>query len=61
MEGEFLDKPMGLIDCILTANYTAESLKALYDQAIKGDLDLEMEDGLFLYQERLIVLDINNL
>ena len=31
IKGDFLDKPMGLIDCILTANRTVESLKALYD------------------------------
>ena len=31
MEGEVLDEPMGLIDRILTANRTAESLKALRD------------------------------
>ena len=29
MEGEFLDKPMGLINYILITNRTAESLKAL--------------------------------
>jgi hypothetical protein len=28
---------------------------------MKGDPNLEMEEGLLLYQERLIVLDINNL
>jgi hypothetical protein len=31
MEGEFLDEPIGLVDRILTANRTAESLKALYN------------------------------
>ena len=61
MEGEFLDEPMGLIDRILTANRMAKSLKALRDQALKGDPNLEMEEGLLLYQERLIVLDIDNL
>ena len=61
IEGEFLDEPMGLIDRILTANRTAESLKALRDQALKGDPNLEMEEGLLLYQERLIVPDIDNL
>jgi len=39
---------MGLIDRILTANRTAESLKALRDQAIKGNPNLETEDGLLL-------------
>ena len=52
---------MGLIDRILTANHTAKSLKALRDQAMKNNPDLEIENGLLLYQERLIVLDINNL
>jgi hypothetical protein len=49
MEGEFLDEPMGLINRILTANRTAESLKALRDQALKGNPNLEMEEGLLLY------------
>jgi len=61
MEREILDEPIGLIDCILIANRTAESLKALRDQAMEGNPDLEMEDGLLLYQERLIVLDVDNL
>jgi len=52
---------MGLINCILIANRIAESLKALRDQATEGDPDLEMEDRLLLYQERLIVPDVNNL
>jgi hypothetical protein len=56
-----LDKPVGLIDYILTVNCTAKSLKALRDQAIKSNPDLEMEEGLLLYQEQLIVLDVNNL
>jgi hypothetical protein len=40
---------MGLINYILTANYIAESLKALRDQALKGDPNLEIEEGLLLY------------
>jgi len=52
---------MGLINRILIANRTAESLKALRDQATEGDPNLEIEDGLLLYQERLIVPDVNNL
>ena len=52
---------MGLINCILTANRIAESLKALRDQAIKGDPNLEIEERLLLYEEWLIVLDINNI
>ena len=52
---------MGLINCILTANRTAEFLKALCDQAMKGDPNLEIEEGLLLYQKQLIVLNVNNL
>jgi len=51
---------MGLIDYILTMNCMANSLKALQDQTIKGDLNLEIE-GLFLYQDRFIVPNIDNL
>ena len=51
IEGEVLDELMGLINCILTVNCTADFLKALRDQATKGDPDLEMEEGLFYYQE----------
>ena len=40
---------MGLIDYILIVNRTAKSLKALRDQAIKSDPNLEMEKGLLLY------------
>ena len=49
MEGEALDEPLGLVDRILTTNRTADSLKALRDQAIKGNPNLEIEDGLLLY------------
>ena len=40
---------MGLIDCILIINCIAESLKALRDQAIKNNPDLEIKEGLLLY------------
>ena len=49
MEEVALDKPIGLVDCILTINRIAESLKALCDQAIKGDPDLDLEERLLLY------------
>ena len=49
MEGEILDKLIGLIDRILITNRTAKSLKALRNQAMEGDPNLEMEDGLLLY------------
>jgi hypothetical protein len=61
LEGEVLDKLMGLIDRILTINRTADSLKALRDQATIDNPNLKMEKGLLLYQERLMVLNINNL
>ena len=56
-----MDKLIGLVNRILTANHTANSLKVLRDQAVKKDPNLEIEEGLLLYQERLIVLNINNL
>ena len=56
-----MDKLIGLVNRILTINHTANSLKALYNQAAKEDPNLEIEKGLLLYQERLIVPDINNL
>jgi hypothetical protein len=56
-----LDELVGLINCILTVNRTAKSLKTLRDQATKSDPNLEMEKGLLLYQEQLIVPDVNNL
>jgi hypothetical protein len=40
---------MGLINRILTANRTAKSLKALRNQALKGNPNLEIEEGLLLY------------
>jgi len=49
LEGAVLDKLIGLVNRILTANYTANSLKALRDQAAKEDPNLEMEEGLLLY------------
>ena len=52
---------MELIDHILIVNRMAKSLKALRDQAIKGDPNLEIEKGLLLYQKRLVVPNINNI
>ena len=40
MEEVALDKLMGLINYILTANHIAKSLKALHDKAIKGNFNL---------------------
>jgi hypothetical protein len=58
---EELDKSIGLIDQIITANYTVESLEALWVQVCTGNTDLKLEDRLLLYQDRLIVSDTNNL
>lgn len=58
---ESLDEPIGLIDRLLTANRTADALRALREQAAKGDPDFKTEEGLLLYQERLVVPDVNNL
>ena len=49
MELDSLDEPVGLIDRILTANRTTESLEALRAQARTGDDYLKLEDGLLLY------------
>jgi hypothetical protein len=38
-----------------------ESLEALRAQARAGDIDLKLEDGLLLYQDRLIVPNTNHL
>ena len=47
----------GLIDRLLAANRTIGSLEALRAQARLGDKDLKLEDGLLLYQDKLIVPD----
>ena len=52
-----LSEPLGLIDRLLAANRTTESLEALRAQARLGDEDLKIEDGLLLYQDKLIVPD----
>jgi hypothetical protein len=46
---ESLDKPIGLINYLLTINRTANALRALYKQAVKGDPDFKIEEGLLLY------------
>jgi hypothetical protein len=58
---EELDKSIGLINQITTANRTVKSLEALQAQARVGDTDLKLEDGLLLYWDRLIVPDVDNL
>src|SRR5208282_4967836 len=54
IEAEELNESIGLVDRIITANRTVESLEALRTQARIGDIDLKLEDGLLLYQDRLI-------
>ncbi len=61
IEAEELHEPIGLIDQIITANRTATSLNALRAQAEAGDGDLKLEDGLLLYQDRLVVPDTDQL
>ena len=56
-----IDKPLGLINKILQANRTAESLQALWAQAEEGDPELTLEDGLLLYNERLVVPETDHL
>ena len=56
-----IDKPLGLINKILQANWTAESLQALWAQAEEEDPELTLEDGLLLYNERLVVSETDHL
>ena len=57
-----LAEPIGLIDRLLTANRTTNSLEALRTVARTGEKnDLTLEDGLLLYQNRLIVPDTDKL
>ena len=59
---EELTEPISLIDRLLTANRTAELLETLRNTARIGEKDgLVLEDGLLLYQDRLVVPDIDHL
>ena len=59
---EDISEPLGLIDRLLMANRTADSLEALRDSARNsGRKDLVLEDGLLLFQGRLIVPDVDQL
>jgi len=49
IEGEVLNKLIGLVNYILTINRIAKFLKAFYDKAIKNNFNLEIEDRLLLY------------
>ena len=61
MKELLIDKPLGLINRILQANWMAESLQALWAQAEEGDPELTLEDGLLLYNERLVVPETDHL
>jgi hypothetical protein len=54
-EEEGFDESVGLLDQILRENREAPSLQALRIQAQDGDPDFELEDGLLLYNSRLVV------
>ena len=56
-----IDKPLGLINRILQANRTAESLQVLQAQAEERDPELMLEDGLLLYNERLVIPETDHL
>jgi hypothetical protein len=56
-----LNEPISLIDWIIANNRTIESLNALRTQAHANDTNLRLEDGLLLFQDRLIVPNIDNL
>ena len=56
-----IDKPLGLIIRILQTNWTAESLQALWAQAKERDSELTLEDGLLLYNKRLVISETDHL
>ena len=59
---EGLKESVGLINRLLSANRTAKSLKALRTTARAGNREgLVLEDGLLLYQDRLVVPDVDNI
>ena len=63
IDEDVLDEPVTLIDRIIQANRGAPSLAALRAQAerMTEDQDFVLEDGLLLYDGRLVVPDVNNL
>ena len=61
IEVEELNKLISLIDRIIAANCTVESFNALQTQTHINNSNLKLEDGLLLYQNRLIVSNTNNL
>ena len=61
MKELLIDKPLGLINRILQANWTAEFLQALWAQAEERDPELTLKDGLLLYNERLVISETDYL
>jgi transposase InsO family protein len=57
IENESLD----LVDRILTANRTSESLTEFRKMVNEGQTDWQLRDGLILYKNRLVVPEDNNL
>ena len=59
---EDISESLDLVDRLLTANRTAESLETLRNRARNSERDdLVLEDGLLLFQGRLMVPDIDHL
>ena len=54
-----LESAPELIDHIVQANIEANSLEALWIQARRGNTELLLEDDLLIYNNRLIIPDIN--
>ena len=54
-EEDSLDETDKLVERILHKNRIAPSLQALREQAKRGDNDFALEDGLLLYNGRLVV------
>jgi predicted aspartyl protease len=60
--GEEVNESFGLIERLLAANRTADSLETLRTKARVGVKDdLTIEDGLLLYRDRLLVPDVDSL
>ena len=53
--------PLDLIDQILTANKQSPSLEDQRAKAVRGDQDWKIQGACLLYQDRLVVLEDDNL
>ena len=56
-----MQEPVSLVDRVLIANRTTESLEALRIQARREDQDFILSDGLLFYQDKLVVPAVDNL